>query len=52
MLHYLGCQDPKLVKKMFLVHGEFGVQTEWRLKLMDSGFRNIEIPERHTEWEV
>ena len=52
MLEYLGCQDPKAVKKMFLVHGEFGTQTEWRLKLMDHGFSNIEIPARHTEWEV
>ena len=52
MLQYLSCQDPKAVKKMFLVHGELGTQTEWRLKLLDAGFKNIEIPERHTEWEI
>jgi metallo-beta-lactamase family protein len=52
MLEYLSCQDPNAVKKMFLVHGELKVQTEWREKLMQAGFRNIEIPERHSEWEV
>jgi len=45
MLKYLSCQDPKAVKKMFLVHGDVETQTEWRLKLMNQGFKNIEIPE-------
>jgi metallo-beta-lactamase family protein len=52
MLEYRGCQDPKAVKKIFLVHGELKVQTEWREKLMNAGFGNIEIPERHSEWEI
>jgi len=45
MLHYLSCQDKQKVKKIFLVHGEYDVQVEWRQKLIDSGFSNIEIPE-------
>jgi len=52
MLDYLLCQDPKAVKKMFLVHGELKVQTDWKATLMNAGFKNIEIPERHTEWEI
>ncbi|MEO8087685.1 MAG: MBL fold metallo-hydrolase [Bacteroidota bacterium] len=52
MLQYLSCQDPKAIKKMFLVHGELQVQTEWKATLMKAGYQNIEIPERHTEWEV
>lgn len=45
MLEYLGCQDPALVKKMFLVHGDYDEQLIWRDKLEAAGFRNIEIPE-------
>ncbi len=52
MLQFLSCQDPKAVKKIFLVHGELDVQTEWKTRLMNAGFKNIEIPERHTEWEI
>ena len=52
MLQYLSCQDPTRVKKMFLVHGELAVQTDWREKLQSTGFQNIEIPERHSEWDI
>lgn len=52
MLQYLSCQDPMAVKKMFLVHGEPETQKEWKVKLMNAGFQNIEIPERHSEWEI
>ena len=45
MLDYLGCQDPALVKKMFLVHGDYDEQLIWQDKLEAAGFRNIEIPE-------
>ena len=52
MLDYLLCQDPKAVKKMFLVHGEYSVQQDWKVTLNKAGFMNIEIPERHSEWEI
>ncbi len=52
MLQYLSCQDPKAIKKMFLVHGELQVQQDWKIKLAEHGFKNIEIPERHSVWEV
>jgi metallo-beta-lactamase family protein len=52
MLRYLACQDATKVKKMFLIHGEYDVQQEWRLKLIDAGFKNVEIPEMKSEWEV
>ncbi len=45
MLDYLSCQHHEEVKKIFLVHGEYDVQTEWREKLLKTGFKNIEIPE-------
>lgn len=46
---FLACQDPKLVKKLFLVHGEYDVQLQFRERLLKKGFTDIEIPERHYE---
>ena len=46
---FLACQDPKLVKKLFLVHGEYEVQMQFRERLLKKGFADIEIPERHYE---
>lgn len=46
---FLAQQDPKLVKKLFLVHGEYDVQTQFRERLLKKGFYDVEIPERHTE---
>jgi len=46
---YLSCQDPKQVKKLFLVHGEYKVQQDFRDRLLKKGFTDIEIPERHYE---
>jgi len=44
---FLSCQDPKQVKKLFLVHGEYDVQVEFRNRLMRKGFMDVEIPELH-----
>ncbi|ACU58914.1 MBL fold metallo-hydrolase [Chitinophaga pinensis] len=46
---WLSCQDPREVKKLFLVHGEYEVQTIFRNWLLKKGFQDIEIPERHSE---
>ena len=46
---FLSCQDPKLVKKLFLVHGEFDVQTDFKERLLRKGFTDIEVPELHQE---
>jgi metallo-beta-lactamase family protein len=46
---FLACQDPKAVKKLFLVHGEYDVQQAFRQRLLRKGFADIEIPERHYE---
>lgn len=52
MLRYLSCQDPQKVKQFFLVHGDYDVQFEWRDKLHEAGFRNIEIPDMHSTWDI
>jgi metallo-beta-lactamase family protein len=46
---WLACQDPREVKKLFLVHGEYEVQQIFRNWLLKKGFLDIEIPERHYE---
>lgn len=47
MSQWLACQDPKAVKKLFLVHGEYDVQEKFRERLLRKGFLDIEIPSRH-----
>jgi metallo-beta-lactamase family protein len=47
LLHFISCQDPKLVKKLFLVHGEYEVQQHFADKLREKGFANVEIPYQH-----
>jgi metallo-beta-lactamase family protein len=46
---WLSCQNPKQVKKLFLVHGDYDVQQEFRERLLGKGFTDIEIPVRHSE---
>lgn len=47
MNQWLACQDPRDVKKLFLVHGEYEVQVKFRERLLRKGFLDIEIPSRH-----
>ena len=49
LCQWLSCQDPKLVRKLFLVHGEFDAQQALKERLFHKGFNNIEIPELHQE---
>lgn len=46
---FLACQDPKMVSKLFLVHGEYEVQVDFRERLLRKGFTDVEIPELHQE---
>jgi metallo-beta-lactamase family protein len=46
---WLACQDPRQVKKLFLVHGEYDVQQDFKSRLVKKGFADIEIPDRHYE---
>jgi metallo-beta-lactamase family protein len=49
---FISGQEPAKVKKLFLVHGEYEVQLEFRQRLMDMGFNNIEIPGRHVGFQL
>ncbi len=44
---WLACQDVRLVKKLFIVHGEYNVQVNFRDRLVRKGFRDVEIPSLH-----
>jgi metallo-beta-lactamase family protein len=46
---WLACQDAAKVKKLFLVHGEYPVQEDFKNRLIKKGFVDVEIPERHYE---
>jgi metallo-beta-lactamase family protein len=52
LLHFLSCQDPKEVRQVFLVHGEYGVQQQFAQRLIDTGFKHVAIPEYHQEYEL
>lgn len=49
MSQWLACQDPKKVKKIFLVHGEYEVQQDFQNRLIRKGFTDVEIPAPHYE---
>jgi metallo-beta-lactamase family protein len=46
---WLACQDQRQVKRLFLVHGEYDVQQDFKQRLVRKGFMDVEIPERHYE---
>lgn len=52
MAKFLECQDKSLLKKIFVVHGEYETQKKYSEYLTTQGFRNIEIPERGQEYAI
>lgn len=49
LCQFLACQDPKAVQKLFIVHGEYPVQEDFRDRLINKGFTDVEIPALHSE---
>lgn len=52
MLRYLSCQNPQVVKRMFLVHGDPDVMPAWKGHLLQAGFHNITVAEYQHVYEV
>ena len=52
LCQFLACQDAAQVKKLFLVHGEYEVQIDFRQRLIRKGFADVEIPELHSEVQL
>jgi len=46
---WLAYQDKQRVRKLFLVHGEYDVQMDFKKWLVKRGFQDVEIPEKHYE---
>ncbi len=46
---FLACQNPRDIKKLFIVHGEYPVQQDFRDRLIKKGFLDVEIPDLHQE---
>ena len=49
LCRFLSCQDTTQIKKLFLVHGEYEVQLDFKKRLIRKGFNDVEIPELHSE---
>ncbi len=49
MSQWLSCQDEGSVEKIFLVHGEYDVQINFKNRLLKKGFLDVEIPAQHQE---
>ena len=52
LLKWISCQDPSLVKQIFLVHGAEPGLHGLRDVYTEHGFRNIEIPELGQRFEI
>lgn len=43
MMRYIGCQNKKKLKRIYLVHGEAETQQNFRQRLLDDGWNDVEI---------
>lgn len=50
LLQWLSCQEPSKTRKIFLVHGEYSVQTIFKERVMRKGYQHVEIPDMHDEF--
>ncbi len=52
LCQFLACQDPSEVKNVFIVHGEYEVQLEFQSRLRKKGFRMVEVPAMHSNFNL
>ena len=52
MINLLNCQDKEVIRRTFLVHGEYDSQQFYKEQLEIEGFRDIEIPSLGQEFEL
>ncbi|MBM3413030.1 MAG: MBL fold metallo-hydrolase [Bacteroidetes bacterium] len=50
LCQWLSSQDPGSVTHLFLVHGEYEVQVDFKERLIKKGFPFVEIPELHSSY--
>ena len=51
LVQFLSSQDPSLVKKVFLVHGDLDTQQIFQKILTEKGYQ-VEIPARHQSFDL
>ena len=52
LMQFLACQNPELVKQVFVVHGEAEVQDHFAERLRKKGFKEVHAPEMHESFEL
>jgi len=52
MLEFFSCQEKKKVKKVFIVHGEYGAQQEYAQHMEEDGYKHVYIPGRGEEFTL
>src|SRR5205085_11932387 len=52
LCQFISSQDKNAIKKLFLVHGEYNVQLEFQQRLLQKGYKNVEVPDRHQEFNL
>ena len=52
LMQFLGCQNPALVKQIFVVHGEAEVQDHFAERLRKKGFKEVITPEMHQTFSI
>ena len=52
LMQFLACQNPDLVKQVFIVHGEAEVQDHFAERLRKKGFKEVHAPEMHESFEL
>ena len=52
LMQFLACQNPDLVKQVFVVHGEAEVQDHFAEKLRKKGFKDVHAPAMHESFDL
>lgn len=52
LLHFVGMQSPETLKRIFLVHGEYGSMEAFRDTLAEAGYPQVEIPKKGQTYEL
>lgn len=50
LCQYLSCQDESRIKQVFIVHGEYDVQLDFKQRLLKKGLKDVEVPAMHQEF--
>ena len=52
MLRFLDCQQKEAIAKTFIVHGEYKTQKNYVARMVNQGYKNVEIPTQGDEYEI